>query len=48
MKSKTIDKIVSQLYVKVTKRPSGTIAGKRIQHVRMIKVKIANEDKKGY
>ena len=48
MKSKIVGKVVSQLNVKVKKRPSGTLAGKRIQHTRMIEVKMVTEDKKGY
>ena len=48
MKSKIIGKLARQLNVKVTKRASETLAGKRMKHVRIIAVKMDTEDKKGY
>ena len=48
MKSKIIGKVISQINMKPIKRPSGTLADKRIQHVRMIEVKVVTEDKKKY
>tara|TARA_B100002049_G_scaffold53812_1_gene37996 strand:+ start:275 stop:481 length:207 start_codon:yes stop_codon:yes gene_type:complete len=46
MKSKTVGKVLSQLNVKVEKRTSETLAGKRVKDVEMINVKMAAEDKK--
>ena len=46
MKSKTVGKVLSQLNVKVEKRISETLAGKRVKDVEMINVKMAAEDKK--
>jgi len=49
MKSKIVGKALSQLNVKVEKRTSGTLAGKRVKDAEMINVKMAAEDKsKGY
>ena len=38
-------KVLSQLNVKVEKRTSGTLTGKRVKDAEMINVKIAVEDK---
>ena len=49
MKNKIMGKVLSQLNVKVEKRTSGTLAGKRVKDAEMINVKMAAEDKsKGY
>ena len=49
MKSKTVGKVLSQLNVRVEKRTSETLAGKRVKDAEMINLKMAAEDKsKGY
>jgi len=49
MKSKIVGKVLSQLNVKVKKRTSGTLTGKRVKDAEMINIKMTAEDKnKGY
>lgn len=45
MKSKIVGKVLSQLNMKVEKRTSGTLAGKRVKDAEMINVKMTVEDK---
>ena len=45
MKSKIVGKVLSQLNMKVEKRTSGTLAGKRVKDAEMINLKMAAEEK---